>query len=167
MTSKVFPPNSAFSSSDTTGVLGRVDLQTGKLTPIVTGMQSPHGALFLGSLPEVSLSQATSSGGSPGGLTGTFRLSRSGDHTLPLTVYLTVVDSANSDGTSSSNLKSVVIPAGVTTFTFTLPLDSKNDFKEDGSSQHVLVSVAPDPNYNVDPNSVKTAAEAIGLPLPQ
>src|SRR5258708_37969096 len=167
VTSKVFPPNSAFSSSDTTGVLGRVDLQTGKLTPIVTGMQSPHGALFLGSLPEVSLSQATSSGGSPGGLTGTFRLSRSGDHTLPLTVYLTVVDSANSDGTSSSNLKSVVIPAGVTTFTFTLPLDSKNDFKEDGSSQHDLVSVAPDPDYNVEPNSVKTAAEAIGLPLPQ
>jgi hypothetical protein len=167
VTSSVFPPNSAFCASDTTGVLGRLDLQTGMLTPIVTGMVSPHGALFESSLPEVSLSQATSSGGSPGALKGTFRLSRSGDHAQALTVFLTVVDSAITDGASSSHLKSVVIPAGTTTLTFTLPLDSQSDFKEDGSSQHVLISVAPDPNYNVEPNSLRTAAEVLGLPLPQ
>jgi hypothetical protein len=47
VTSSVFPSNSAFSASDTTGVLAQVNLQTGVLTSIVTGMQSPHGALFV------------------------------------------------------------------------------------------------------------------------
>jgi hypothetical protein len=45
--SNLFPPNSAFSASDNTGVLAQVDLTTGQLTSIVTGMQSPHGALFV------------------------------------------------------------------------------------------------------------------------
>jgi hypothetical protein len=47
VTSNAFPPNSAFSASDTTGVLAQVNLQTGQLTSIVTGMKSPHGALFV------------------------------------------------------------------------------------------------------------------------
>jgi hypothetical protein len=51
VTSSAFPPNSAFSASDTTGVLAQVNLQTGQLTSIVTGMQSPHGALFVPTSP--------------------------------------------------------------------------------------------------------------------
>lgn len=47
VTSNAFPQNSAFSASDTTGVLAQVNLQTGQLTSIVTGMKSPHGALFV------------------------------------------------------------------------------------------------------------------------
>jgi len=46
-----FPQNSAFSASDNTGVLAQVNLQTGQLTSIVTGMQSPHGALFVPTFP--------------------------------------------------------------------------------------------------------------------
>jgi len=51
VTSNAFPPNSAFSASDTTGVLAQVNLQTGQLTSIVTGMGSPHGALFVPTSP--------------------------------------------------------------------------------------------------------------------
>ncbi|MBV8812860.1 MAG: hypothetical protein JO271_00090 [Verrucomicrobia bacterium] len=51
VSSHAFPPNSAFSASDNTGVLAQVDLTTGQLTSIVSGMKSPHGALFVPSLP--------------------------------------------------------------------------------------------------------------------
>jgi hypothetical protein len=49
--SHAFTPNSAFAASDNTGVLAQVDLTTGNLSSIVTGMKSPHGALFVPSLP--------------------------------------------------------------------------------------------------------------------
>jgi hypothetical protein len=166
VTSKVFPPNSAFSASDTTGVLGRVDLQTGKLTPIVTGMQSPHGALFTSTFPEVRLQQVTTSG-SGSGLAGTFRLSRTGDPAQALTVYLAISASAQTDSTSSNSVKSVMIPAGKPSTIVSLTLDSMKDFKEDGSTQRVLVSVVPDPNYNVAPNIVDTAVQGLTLPLPK
>jgi hypothetical protein len=163
--SSVFPPNSAFSASDTTGVLGRVDLQTGKLTPIVTGMQSPHGALFVSTLPEVQLEEATTSTGST--TAGSFRVSRSGDVSQALTVYLNIVDSAAKDSTSSITVKSVTIPVGAESTLVSLALDSAKDFKEDGSKQSVLVSIAPDPNYNVQSNIVNTGVKGLLLPLPK
>ena len=49
--SHAFTPNSAFAASDNTGVLAQVDLTTGNLSSIVTGMKSPHGAVFVPSLP--------------------------------------------------------------------------------------------------------------------
>jgi hypothetical protein len=45
--SEAFQPGGAYSSSDSDGILGKVDLSTGLVTPVVTGMQSPHGALFV------------------------------------------------------------------------------------------------------------------------
>jgi hypothetical protein len=45
--SKAYQPGGAYSASDSDGILGKVDLSTGLVTPIVTGMQSPHGALFI------------------------------------------------------------------------------------------------------------------------
>jgi hypothetical protein len=45
--SEAFQPGGAYSASDSDGILGKVDLSTGLVTPIVTGMQSPHGALFV------------------------------------------------------------------------------------------------------------------------
>src|ERR1700758_3671570 len=47
VTSNAFQPGGAYSASDSDGILGKVDLSTGLVTPIVTGMQSPHGALFV------------------------------------------------------------------------------------------------------------------------
>jgi hypothetical protein len=163
VTSSVFPPNSAFSASDTTGVLARVDLQTGKLTSIVTGMQSPHGALFVSTLPEVRLEQATTSAGSR--TAGSFRVSRTGDVSQALQVFLNIVDSTAKDPTSSLTTTSVTIPAGAESALAKLALDSAGDFKEDGSKQSVLVSIALDPNYNVQSNIVNTGVQALSLPL--
>ena len=167
VTSSVFPPNSAFSASDTTGVLAGVDLQTGKLTSIVTGMQSPHGALFVSTLPEVRLEQVTTSAGST--TAGTFRVSRSGDVSQALQVSLNIVDNAAGDPTSTitTTLKTVTIPVGAESTLVKLALDSAKDFKEDGSHQSVLVSIAPDPNYNVQSNIVNTGVQALSLPLPK
>ena len=53
--SQAFQPGGAYSASDSDGILGKVDLSTGFVTPIVTGMKSPHGALFVSALSEVSV----------------------------------------------------------------------------------------------------------------
>ena len=45
--SEAFQPGGAYSASDSDGILGKVDLSTGLVTPIVTGMKTPHGALFV------------------------------------------------------------------------------------------------------------------------
>ena len=45
--SNAFQPGGAYSASDSDGILGKTDLSTGLVTPIVTGMTSPHGALFI------------------------------------------------------------------------------------------------------------------------
>jgi hypothetical protein len=63
------------SATDTNNYEGRIDLQTGKITPIITGMQGPHRAIFVSTFPEVRLDQL----GSSSGLTGVFRVSRTGD----------------------------------------------------------------------------------------
>ncbi|MBV9491397.1 MAG: hypothetical protein JO069_17000, partial [Verrucomicrobia bacterium] len=40
--SDAFQPGGAYAASDSDGLLGKVDLSTGLVTPVVTGMQSPH-----------------------------------------------------------------------------------------------------------------------------
>jgi hypothetical protein len=42
-----FEPGQAYSASDTAGVVGTLNLDTGVLTPIVTGMSSARGLLFV------------------------------------------------------------------------------------------------------------------------
>jgi hypothetical protein len=49
---KVFTPGAAYSaavagSSSTPGFVGRLDLEFGQLTPVVSGLQSPHGMAFV------------------------------------------------------------------------------------------------------------------------
>jgi hypothetical protein len=48
--SDAFQPGGAYSASDSDGILGKVDLSTGLVTPIVSGMMTPHGALFVSAL---------------------------------------------------------------------------------------------------------------------
>jgi hypothetical protein len=50
--SDAFQPGGAYSASDSDHILGKVDLSTGLVTPIVTGMQTPHGALFVSALSD-------------------------------------------------------------------------------------------------------------------
>jgi hypothetical protein len=130
-------------------------------------MQGPHGALFVSSLPEVRLEQAASSGGSSGGVVGLFRVSRTGDVSQALQVFLNIADNSSADPASSSAQKTVTIPVGASSTTVSLMLDSKSDFKEDGSKQSVVVSIQPDPSYNVQPNILNTAVQAVSLPLPK
>src|SRR5215469_9636169 len=164
ITSKVFPPNSAFTSaSDANNYEGRIDLQTGKITPIITGFQAPHGALFVSTLPEVRLDQVASSGS----LTGVFRVSRTGDVSQASQVFLNINDNSSADPSSSNTQKSVTIPIGASSATVTVALDSKSDFKEDGSKQSVVVSIQPDPNYQVQSNTVQTGVQVLSLPLPK
>jgi hypothetical protein len=54
--SDAFQPGGAYSASDSDKILGKVDLSTGLITPLVTGMKSPHGALFVPAFSEVSYS---------------------------------------------------------------------------------------------------------------
>jgi hypothetical protein len=130
-------------------------------------MKGPHGALFLSSLPEVRLEQAASSGGSSGGLSGVFRVSRTGDVSQALQVFLNITDSSKADPSSSNTQQTVTIPVGASSTTASVTLDSKSDFKEDGSKQSVVVSIQPDPSYNVQPNILNTAVQAVSLPLPK
>jgi hypothetical protein len=168
VTSQVFPPNSAFTSAvDTAGYVGRIDLQTGAITAIITGLQAPHGALFLSSLPEVRLDQVSSSGGKPGGLAGEFLVSRTGDVSQALQVFLNITDSASNDPSSSSTQKTVTIPAGASSATVKVTLDTNGDFKEDRSKQSVVVSIQPRWLYNVQPNNVQTGVQVLSLPQPK
>jgi hypothetical protein len=64
-------------------------------------------------------------------------------------------------------VKSITIPVGAGSTVVSLPLDTVKDLKEDGSKQDILVSVVPDPNYNVAPNTVQTAVQHLSLPLPK
>lgn len=167
VTSSVFPPNSAFTAaSDTNNYVGRIDLGNGKITPIITGLQDPHGELFVSTLPEVRLEQASSSGGK-GGLTGVFRVSRTGDVSQALQVFLNINDNSSADPSSSDAQKSVTIPIGASSATVSVALDSKSDFKEDGSKQSVVVSIQPDPNYQVQSNNLQTGVQVLSLPLPK
>jgi hypothetical protein len=164
ITSKVFPPNSAFTSaSDSNNYEGRIDLQTGKITPIITGLKGPHGALFVSTLPEVRLDQVASSGG----LKGVFRVSRTGDVSQPLQAFLNINDNSSADPSSSNTQTSVTIPIGASSATVTVALDSKSDFKDDGSKQSVVVSIQPDPNYQVQPVNLQTGVQVLTLPLPK
>jgi sugar lactone lactonase YvrE len=167
VTSNVFPPNSAFTSAtDSASYVGRIDLQTGAITAIITGLQGPHGALFLSSLPEVRLDQVSSSGGKPGGLAGEFLVSRTGDVSQALQVVLNVTDSASKDPSSSTTQTTVTIPAGASSAKVKVRLDSKNDLTED-HKQSVVVSIEPNSHYNVQPNNVETGVQVLSLPLPK
>jgi hypothetical protein len=165
VTSKVFPPNSAFTSASNN--VGRIDLQTGVVTPIITGLQAPHGALFVSSLPQVRLDQATSSGGKSGGLSGEFRVSRTGAVSQALQVVLNITDNSSNDPSSSSTQQTVTIPAGASSTTVKVSLDSKKDFKEDRSTQSVVVSIQPNKSYNLQSSDPQTGVQVLSLPQPR
>lgn len=47
ITAPFLQPGSSYSASDTGGFAGRLEVETGVLTPVVTGMLSPHGMAFI------------------------------------------------------------------------------------------------------------------------
>jgi hypothetical protein len=47
ITAPYLQPGSAYSASDSGGFVGKLDFETGVLTPVVTGMVSPHGMAYI------------------------------------------------------------------------------------------------------------------------
>jgi len=47
ITAPFLEPGSAYSASDSGGFVGQLDFETGVLSPVVTGMVSPHGMAFI------------------------------------------------------------------------------------------------------------------------
>ncbi len=47
ITAPFLSPGSAYSASDSGGFVGKLDFETGVLTPVVTGMVSPHGMTYI------------------------------------------------------------------------------------------------------------------------
>lgn len=47
ITAPFIEPGSAYSASDSGGFVGTLNFITGELTPVVTGMVSPHGMAFI------------------------------------------------------------------------------------------------------------------------
>jgi hypothetical protein len=92
-------------------------------------------------------------------------VSRTGDVSSALQVFLNITASIHTDPISSNTVKSVTIPVGAESTVVSLSLDTVKDLKEDGSKQDIVVSVVPDPNYNVAPNIVQTAVQRLSLPL--
>jgi hypothetical protein len=121
-------------------------------------MQGPHGAIFAPTLPEIRLEQVSTSAGSSTGFSATFRVTRTGDVSQALPVYLNITDTS----TPSTTEKTVTIPAGASSVTVSLALAPS-----DSSKQNVAISVLPDPSYNVQPKILNTAVQVLSLPLPK
>lgn len=167
VTGSAIPPNSAFAASNSDGTLVRTDLMTGKVTPIVTGFQSPHGALFVPALPQIRLQR----GSSPltygkKEVSTTFIVSRTGDITQALPVFIRVTDHSKRDPAASSHLVQITIPAARSQTTVPIDLDSIADLQEDNNHQQVVVTVDPDPNYNVIPYVTNGGSQVITIPIP-
>ena len=47
ITAPFLEPGSAYSASDSGGFVGALNFLTGELTPVVSGMVSPHGMAFI------------------------------------------------------------------------------------------------------------------------
>jgi hypothetical protein len=146
VTSTAFQPGGAYSASDTKGSLGKVDLSTGLFTPIVTGMKSPHGAVFVSALPDVTIAPDEDFGFSGGGVKATFAVTRTGDVSKPLTVRYFAKDNSKESADVKRFSDTVTIPAGKSSQKFQVRLAS---IAEDGPAQSVTAIVEPGDGYNV------------------
>ena len=147
--SGAFQPGGAYSASDSDGILGKVDLSTGLVSPIVTGMKSPHGALFVSALSEVSIFQ--SGGINLQGLNVDvgFTVERSGDLSKGIEVKYVVKDLASDKSDDSTFTGSVQIAAGKSSAEFRVPITNFLEIIEDGINQEATVILEAGVGYNV------------------
>jgi hypothetical protein len=149
VTSKAFQPGGAYSASDSDGALGKVDLSTGFFTPIVTGLKTPHGAVFIPALPNVTIAPDEDFGSNGGALEATFIVSRTGGISAPLTVRYFAVDSSKERGDQKGLRGTVTIPAGKSAQRFDVRLTTFQEIAEDGPTQSAKVILEPGEGYNV------------------
>jgi hypothetical protein len=157
--SDAFQPGGAYSASDSDGILGKVDLSTGLVTPIVKGMQTPHGALFVSALSDVSIFRSDDLSLQGQNVDVTFKVERTGDVSKEIEVKYVVKDLASEKGDDRQFTGSVEIQAGKFSAEFRVPVTSIREIFEDGITQEATVILEPGQGYNV----VKPATATIKL----
>ncbi len=146
--SNAFQPGGAYSAAST-GTLCKVDLSTGFVKPIVTGMQSPHGAFFIPAIPEVRICRDGEISLNRGDLTAKFVVTRDGDFSSDVVVNYSVKDLSSEPNDDKILTKTVTIPAGKSHAEFTVPVTSILELFEDGLTQSAIVTLEPGEGYNV------------------
>lgn len=148
--SDAFQPGGAYSASDSDGILGKVDLSTGLVTPIVTGMKTPHGALFVSSLSDVSVFRSDDLSLQGQNVDVAFKVERTGgDISTEIEVKYVVKDLASENNDDRQFTGSVKIKAGYFSAEFRVPITSIREILEDGITQEATVILEPGKGYNV------------------
>jgi hypothetical protein len=160
--SDAYQPGGAYSASDSDGILGKVDLSTGLVTPIVTGMQSPHGALFIPAIPDVSIYRDDNLSFQGPNLEVAFEVTRVGDVSKNIKVSYSVKDLASELNDDKSFTGTVTIPAGKSRAEFSVPITSISELIEDFFTQSATVTLEPGEGYNV----VSPATATVSLKKP-
>ncbi len=146
--SDAFQPGGAYSASDSDGILGKVDLSTGLVTSIVTGMQTPHGALFVSAFSDVSIFRSDDlSLQGQNVLDVAFKVERTGDVSKEIQVNYVVKDLASDDKRTFAG--SVQIEPGKSSAEFRVPIGNLLEIVEDRVTQEATVILEPGTGYNV------------------
>ena len=146
--SDAYQPGGAYSAAST-GTLVKVDLSTGFVTPIIKGMQSPHGAFFIPAIPDVRLFRDGDISLNGGSLTAKFVVTRNGDFSNDVVVNYSVKDLSSEQNDDKVFTKTVTIPASKSDAEFTVPVTSILELFEDGITQSAIVKLEPGEGYNV------------------
>jgi hypothetical protein len=148
VTSDAFQPGGAYSASDSDGILGKVDLSTGLVTSIVTGMQTPHGALFVSAVSDVSIFRSDDlSLQGQNVLDVAFKVERTGDVSKEIQVNYVVKDLSSDDKRTFPG--SVQIAPGKSSAEFRVPIGNLLEIVEDRVTQEATVILEPGTGYNV------------------
>jgi hypothetical protein len=147
--SEAFQPGGAYSASDSDGILGKVDLSNGLVTPVVTGMKTPHGALFVSALSEVSVSRSDDLSLQGQNVDVGFKVERGGDISKAIEVNYVVKDLASDKNDNRQFTGSVKIPAGKAGAEFRVPIATIREILEDGPTQEATVVLRGGKDYNV------------------
>jgi hypothetical protein len=147
--SDAFQPGGAYSASDSDGILGKVDLTSGFVSPIVTGMMSPHGALFVSALSDVSLFRSCEVSFQGQNVDVAFKAERTGDLSNEIEVKYVVKDLSSEKNDARTFPGTVTIEAGKSSAEFRVPITDLQEIAEDGLTQEATVILQPGKGYNV------------------
>src|ERR1700730_17810024 len=147
--SDAFQPGGAYSASDTKGILGKVDLSTGLVSPIVTGMKSPHGALFVSALSDVSVVRSDDLSLQGQNVDVAFKIERTGDLSKEIEVKYLVKDLASEKNENRAFTGSVRIGPGKSSAEIRVPITNIFEIIEDGLTQEATVILQSGNGYNV------------------
>jgi hypothetical protein len=131
----------------------------GDPTPIVTGMKSPHGALFVSALSDVSVFRSDDLSFQGQNVDVAFKIERTGDLSKEIEVKYVVKDLASEKNDDRTFTGSVRIGPGKSSAEFRVPITKFSEILEDGLTQEATVILQPGNGYNV----VDPATAAIKL----